>query len=111
MTKTDTTARIRDLNDRLRCQRIGGRVMLTTGVRALEPETVRRVLATIAEFDAFTPDNDPHSEHDCAVVVIDHIRIIWKIDSYDKDLTCASSDSTDPEATSRVMTVMLAEEY
>lgn len=103
--------RIRALNDNLRCRKIGGRVMLTMGISALGEEIVALILNAIAAFDAFTEDNDPHKEHDCATIMVEGIRIIWKIDYYDKSLTYGSPEPSDPKVTKRVMTVMLAEEY
>lgn len=103
--------RIRELNDRLRCRHIGGRVVVTAGIDALGPENVLHIIREIAAFDAFTPDNDPYGEHDCATLTVDGRRIIWKIDYYDASLKYASLDPADPAVTNRVMTVMLAEEY
>jgi hypothetical protein len=105
------TKRIRDLNDTLRRWHVGGRIVFTSGIHALGSEPVAHILAAIATFDKFTPDNDPYGEHDCAVMTIQGERIIWKIDYYDKSLTFASSDPADPKVTCRVMTIMLASEY
>lgn len=61
------------LNDQLRKNHIGGRIMMTQGVSAMGPEAARDILAAIAGFDVFTPANDPYGEHDCAVMEIDGI--------------------------------------
>ncbi len=82
------TARIRDLNDRLRRTHVGGRIMITAGVQALGAVTAADVLRAVAEFSAFTPDNDPYGEHDCAVLVHTDQHFIWKIDYYDKSSEC-----------------------
>ena len=37
--------------------------------------------------------------------------IFWKIDCYDRDLKFGSPDPADENVTTRVLTVMLAEEY
>ena len=85
--------------------------MTTSGIQALGDEVIVRALEAVATFDDFTPDNDPHEEHDGAVMTVDDIRIIWKIDYYDKDLAYASPDPSDPAVTRRVLIVMLAAEY
>ena len=70
------TARIRELNDQLRCKAIGGRIVITRGIEALGDEGVAKVLAAVARFDSFTEDNDPWGEHDCAVLNEDGRRIM-----------------------------------
>src|SRR3954469_10789333 len=52
-------ARIRELNDQLRCKALGGRIVITRGIEALGADGVREVLTTVARFDDFTEDNDP----------------------------------------------------
>lgn len=111
MCADEKVAVIRQLNDELRRHGRGGRVMVTSGIQGLGEESVRRVLVEVAGFDEFTPDNDPYQEHDCAVMTVDEIRIIWKIDYYDESMRYASPDASDPKLTRRVLTVMLASEY
>ena len=107
----EKTARIRELNDQLRCKAIGGRVVITAGIHALGTAAVCQLLASVAAFDNFTEDNDPWGEHDCAILIVNGRRVLFKIDYYDLELQCHSSDASDPAVTQRVMTVMLAEEY
>jgi uncharacterized protein DUF3768 len=64
-------ARIRELNDQLRRQAIGGRIVITRGIQALGADGVRQVLTAVARFDEFTEDNDPWGEHDCAVLDVE----------------------------------------
>jgi hypothetical protein len=104
-------ARICALNDQLRRFGRGGRIMITSGIQALGAEAVARVLAAVAGFDAFTVDNDPYGEHDCAILTVDGVRVLFKIDYYDRSITYHSPDPSDPTVTERVMTVMLASEY
>lgn len=107
----DRTERIAALNDQLRRHHVGGTVVVTRGIQALGEAAGVEVLAAVAAFGAFTPDNDPYGERDCAVVVVGEWRFIWKIDYYDCDLTFASPDPADPSVTHRVLTIMLADEY
>jgi hypothetical protein len=105
------TARIRQLNDQLRCKAAGGRIMVTSGIQALGTAGVCQVLAAVANFANFTEDNDPWGEHDCAILTVNKRRVMFKIDYCDLELRCHSPDASDPAVTHRVMTVMLAEEY
>ena len=104
-------ARIRQLNDQLRTTCTGGAVVCTNGIAAL-PEAIRkRIMTAIRTFDAFTTDNDPHGEHDFGAVEVDDDKIFFKIDYYDRDMQMHSPDATDPAVTTRVLTIMLADEY
>ncbi|MGB0747130.1 MAG: DUF3768 domain-containing protein [Magnetospiraceae bacterium] len=103
--------RIRTLNDRLRYHHQGGKVMLTSGIAALDLGIQTRILTAVARFNDFNGDNDPYGEHDCAVMKVEDHKIIWKIDYYDKTMTWGSEDPADPAKTTRVLTVMLAAEY
>ena len=108
---TTRTARIAMLHDSLRRTFSGGRVMIFAGVSTL-PESVRSaVLAAVQGFDAFGPDNDPRNEHDYGAVAVDDLRCFRKIDAYDRDLRGHSPDPADPAVTTRILTIMLAEEY
>jgi hypothetical protein len=99
------------LNDQLRKQFVGGTAVMTPGVAALGQEAVDRIVQTIAVFDDFCHANDPHEEHDFGAFDADGQQIFFKIDYFDKALTCYSPDPSDPSATERVITIMLAEEY
>jgi hypothetical protein len=103
--------RIRALNDALRRTFVGGAVIITAGVEALPAETRRSVLAKVRAFEAFTIDNDIHGEHDFGTIQHDGLKCFWKIDYYDREMEMLSPDPADPSVTTRVLTVMLAEEY
>jgi hypothetical protein len=107
-TKTD---QIRTLNDQLRKHFVGGVAVITPGVAALGQDAVERIVQTIAVFDDFCHANDPHEEHDFGAFDADGQKIFFKIDYFDKALTCHSPDPSDPSVTERVITIMLAEEY
>ena len=57
-------SRARELNDALRTTFDGGRVLITAGVGALSPILACEALQKVRTFNDFTPDNDPHGEHD-----------------------------------------------
>lgn len=102
---------IRRLNDLLRCHLIGGRLMITRGIQALDTLSVVKILMAVAAFDAFNRNNDPHGEHDRATLEVDGIPVLWKIDYYDETLSFGSENPADPSITTRVLTIMLPEEY
>ncbi len=103
--------RIRDLNDRFRITLQGGKLMLTNGVIAMGPEAQERIVEALRRYDDFDADNDPYGEHDFGLIVIDGQELLFKIDYYDLDLTYHSPDPADPSVTTRVLTVMRADEY
>jgi hypothetical protein len=108
---TETTDRIRELNDALRRNLTGGTALITPGVAALGQEAVERIAKTIAVYDDFCHANDPHEEHDFGSFIAEGATIFFKIDYYDRSLTAHSPDPTDPTVTERVITIMLASEY
>ena len=107
-TKVD---RIRELNDVLRKNLIGGLAVITPGVAALGPAAVERIVKTIAVFDDFSYANDPHEEHDFGSFDAEGETLFFKIDYYDKSRKMHSPEPSDPDVTERVITVMLASEY
>jgi hypothetical protein len=109
--KAAALVRIRELNDAFRRTFITGVVVVTPGVEALPADLRRAILSKIRAFDQFNEDNDPHCEHDLGLVAENEIRCIWKIDYYDLDMEMMSPDPADPSVTTRVLTVMLADEY
>jgi hypothetical protein len=109
--ENQSTQKIAQLNDALRTSFTGGRLMVTAGVSALPPSTQVDVLRAVQAFNTFTPDNDPHGEHDFGRVEVDDCFVFWKIDYYDESLRYSSEDPADPALTVRVLTIMLTEEY
>ena len=107
----ETTDRIRVLNDSFRSTFVGGQVVMTQGVDALPIDTKARVLSAVRSFTNFTKDNDPHNEHDFCSFEIDGESYFAKIDYYDLDVHYGSEDPSDSTKTTRVLTIMRADEY
>ena len=103
--------RIRELNDALRSTFIGGTVLITAGVAALDAANRRELLAAVRSFDAFSADNDPRGEHDFGAIKIGDASFFFKIDYYDRSMNWHSPDAADSAVTTRVLTVMRADEY
>ena len=108
LTKPD---RVRVLNDNFRATFVGGRVVTTEDVNALPLDTKARLILAVQSFDDFTKDNDPFGGHDYASFEIDGDIYFFKIDYFDLDLRPASEDPSDPEKTTRALTIMRADEY
>src|SRR6185437_15983914 len=108
MTQQAACHRIRVLNDNFRSTFIGGQVLLTAGVSELSMDRKAQVLLAVKSFQDFTTDNDPHGEHDFGSFEIAGDRLFWKIDLYEEPNV--KSANGEPVVT-RVLTIMLAEEY
>lgn len=103
--------RIRVLNDNFRTTLIGGQVVMTQGVSDLPLDTKARVIIAVRSFEQFTPENDPHGEHDFGSFTVDGETYFFKIDYYALDMAGGSENPADPETTTRVLTIMRADEY
>lgn len=107
----ENQARTATLNDQFRLTFVGGRILLTPGVTELASGKQAKLLDDVRTFSAFTPDNDPHGEHDFGTVDAEGERFFWKIDYYNSDCTAGSDDPSDSSLTTRVLTIMRADEY
>ena len=107
----DAIRKVRTLNDAFRTTMTGGRVVMTAGVDALPSDEKAMVIRQVATFTEFTPDNDPHGEHDFGNFELAGQTFFWNIDYYDPAMEFGSEDSADPAKTTRVLTIMLASEY
>ncbi len=103
--------RIRALNDELRKTGAGGKTYLSRGILSKDGDFIAKVTAAVRSFDAFSDDNDPWQEHDCAVLEVDGETVMFKIEYYDANMEYGSPDPADTKVTRRVLTIMLAEEY
>ena len=104
-------ARVRDLNDAFRRSFSGGRVIVTRSVADLPEDDQAIVLEQVRTFSAFSADNDPHGEHDFGSFTHRSEKYFWKIDYYDADGVYGSENPADLAVTTRVLTIMRADEY
>jgi len=104
-------AKIKALNDAFRTSFSGGKLFLTAGLVALPAEVRTMALAKVAAYNDFDESDDPWGEHDFGAFECAGQTFFWKIDYYDRTMEMGSEDPTNPEKTTRVLTLMLAEEY
>jgi len=103
------TAKIRELNDAFRTTLIGGRTVITPAIAA-QPD-LAQIVELVKSYETFDLDNDPYAEHDFGAFRIGEQQVFWKIDYYDVDLQGGSPDPSDPAVTTRVLTILRADEY
>jgi len=107
----DKSASIRKLNDTFRTTGVGGKIVMTRGVSELGEPLINHIVMAVKTYEAFTKDNDPYGEHDFGSFEIQDHKLFWKIDYYAADMVHGSSDASDPNITTRVLTIMLRDEY
>ena len=105
-TVNEISAKIAAINDESRRNMEGCTV--TRGVAAMG-EDVNEVFVRVRDFAEFNEDNDPYGEHDFGSFTVSGVKIFWKIDYYDENLS-KWCDPLDPDC-QRALTIMLAEEY
>lgn len=92
-------------------------MVITAGIEALPAVDQSLILMAVMRFDNFTEDNDPHNEHDMAILEVESAdkskthRVMFKIDYYDQDMKFLSPDPSSDDVTVRVLTALLASEY
>jgi hypothetical protein len=106
-----STEKIRALNDAFRTTMTGGKVLLTAGVNALPSDVKAMVIRRVATFSDFNEEKDPHGEHDFGNFMLAGRKFFWKVDYFDPNMEFGSEDPADPTKTTRVLTIMLADEY
>lgn len=111
MNNITRTQRIKELNDQFRRTGFGGRQFITPGIQEMGLPAVLTIRQLVARYDAFCEDNDPYGEHDFGNLTYLNEKVFWKIDYYDNTLSSGSPDPADPAVTTRVLTIMLAQEY
>ena len=100
--------KIRALNDQFRRSLRGGQLIMTRQVA--ERSDVAMIVDRVRTFDSFSVANDPYGEHDFGSFEFGPDRFFWKIDYYDSRVEFGSPDPADPAVTTRILTIMLADE-
>lgn len=103
--------KVRALNDAFRTAGPDGHWIITSGVQAFGGLKVALIVNLVRIYDRFTPDNDPYGEHDFGSLDLGAAKLFWKIDYYDRSMEGGSENPANPEVTTRVMTIMRADEY
>lgn len=98
-------------NDKLRTTGRGGHIMVTRGVSTLTGFSAVTLMEALRCYAGFDIDNDPYGERDFGDLTLWGEDLLWKIDAYDASMQFSSPDPVSEDATTRVMTVMLATEY
>ena len=107
------------LNDRFRAAcgepgkpHVPGRYVMTAGFASLERRLQIAAIDRVRSFDSFSAENDPYGEHDFGGFELEGERLFRKIDYYaDQEMLIGAEDPSDPAASYRVLTLMLASEY
>lgn len=108
------TNKIAESNDKLRQNLFNpgkDKVILTQGVSNLPFDEQLRILIKVQLFNNFNAGNDPYSQHDFGMIEHSELKYFFKIDYYDTSMEYASDDPSNPDITTRVLTVMRADEY
>ncbi len=87
------------------------RLVQTFGINSLTEENQFAIHEKVELFNDFNEENDPYGEHDSGAIAHNGQKIFWKIDYYDPDLIHVSENPSDSIQTTRVLTIMLANEY
>ncbi len=107
----ERTEQIAVLNDMLRQSQLTGKIALSPAIEALAPGIRGRILDGVKTYNAFAPQNDAQAERDFGAFMCGDHDIFWKITCYDEHNHYLSDDVTDINRTTRVLRVMLVEEY
>jgi len=108
------TNKIAELNDKLRQNIFNSgkdKVVLARGFSLLPFDEQLRILIKVKEFKDFNEGNNPYGERDFARIEHRGINYFFKIDYYDTSMEYASENPADETITTRVLTIMRADEY
>ena len=89
----------------------GGIAVISPGIAALGPSTVKRLFQTISIFDDYCAVKEPHLPGQFIPFDFDGTEIIFRIDYVYKTASRHPPTPLELQATERIVTIMLAEEY
>lgn len=107
-------SKIAELNDQLRQNLFTpgqNQVFISNRVNSLPYLERARLLDKVQKFNDFNEANDPYQEHDFACIEHRGINYLFKIDYYNKTMDAGSEDASNPDITTRVLTIMRSDEY
>ena len=108
--------KVAQLNDFLRgyiltATPVKDKIVITQGVSALDKTIQKKIFEQVKSFKDFNQDNNPFGERDFGAFKVNDMDFFWKISYYDNDMKYHSEDKSNPEKTTRVLTIMKSEEY
>ena len=106
-----STERTRSLKDGLREHVTENRTLISPGVAALGPAMVDRIATTLRVYDDFCRGDDIMGGHEFGSFEVEGHRLLFQIDYFDGSLELDPPDLPDRHVTTRVITIMLSDEY
>lgn len=96
-------------------QPIRGRVVVSPDIRAMGPDFVKAVLATVRDDQNFMDDHGRDGARSFGMPDVPHegdlVAVYWKIDLYDNDELMGPEVETDPSQTLRVLHICFPIEF
>jgi hypothetical protein len=80
-------------------------------VNALPVDVRAAAIVALQAFTVFTKHSNPYHEHEFGSFAVVSETFFCKIDCDDEPCTYGSEDPCDPDKTTRVLTLMLAQDY
>jgi hypothetical protein len=103
-----SSEKIRTLNDAFRTTGSGGQIFISPRVAQLSRNEHALVIAKVRGFNSFAEDDSAHGDHDFGSFEVVGLKFFWKIDLHE-DPEVKRADGQ--PATTRALTIMLAEEW
>ena len=107
-------SKIAELNDQLRQNLFTpgqNQVFVSAAVSSLPYLERALLLDKVQKFNDFNESNNPYGERDFSRIEHNGTNYFWKIDYYNKTMDAGSEDASNPDITTRVLTIMRADEY